>query len=491
MIQIVIIEDEAAHFALMERNIIKEIPHAVIHHFEGAGPFLERLDEIDPDIIITDYLMPGIDGVELLETLQNKESEIPVIMVTGQGDEIVAVQALKLGACDYLVKSDNFFTLLPRVIVRVIRESDLRESLQKSEERFKNIFQNSPIGIGLCDSKGRLVDVNSALLEIFGVSDAAKIKGIRVFDDTNMNDDIKMKLLNGETVHHETIYDFEMVNKTRLYDTTKTGAIYLDLLTTPLEEDKHPFTGCLVQIQEITERKQAHEDVRRLSQQLLKAQETERRMISRDLHDKIGQDLSMLKIGCETLFENDAQTSDKIKQRVSELTAMLQKTITAVRDLSYDLRPPGLHHLGLVSTLYQYCIDFSEKSRLSIDFDSAGMDNIELDWDTEINLYRLVQEGLNNIRKHAGAGQAVISLIASFPNIILRIEDNGRGFDVKERMARVTKEKRMGLRSMEERVGLLEGKIRVQSRPGEGTKIFIEVPYKESKRGSEENHNDR
>jgi signal transduction histidine kinase len=135
-------------------------------------------------------------------------------------------------------------------------------------------------------------------------------------------------------------------------------------------------------------------------------------------------------------------------------------------------------------------MDFSEKSQLSIDFDSAGMDNIELDCDTEINLYRMVQEGLNNIRNHADASNVVIRLIVSFPNIILRIEDDGRGFDVKERLAQATKEKRMGLRSMKERVGLLEGKMKVRSRPGEGTKIFIEVPYKESKSGSKENHID-
>jgi signal transduction histidine kinase len=79
-------------------------------------------------------------------------------------------------------------------------------------------------------------------------------------------------------------------------------------------------------------------------------------------------------------------------------------------------------------------------------------------------------------------------LIASFPDIILRIDDDGKGFDVKDRLITALNEKRMGLRSMEERVGLLNGKIRIQSRPMEGTKIFIEVPYKERKRDSEKDH---
>ena len=113
-----------------------------------------------------------------------------------------------------------------------------------------------------------------------------------------------------------------------------------------------------------------------------------------------------------------------------------------------------------------------------MDFNSAGMDELKLDFDTEINLYRLIQEGLNNIMKHADAKQIIVKLVASFPNIILRIEDDGKGFDIKNQLLAASNEKRMGLRSMEERVSLLGGRIRINSRPEEGTKILIEVPSK-------------
>jgi len=210
----------------------------------------------------------------------------------------------------------------------------------------------------------------------------------------------------------------------------------------------------------------------------MKAHEDERQMISRELHDRIGQDLSMLKIGCDTLFDDHPEVHPGMRQKISKLTKILHGSIMAVRDLAYDLRPPSLDQLGLARTIFQYCEDFSEKTGLSVDFNSAGMDDLRLDFDTEINLYRLVQEGLININKHADARQATIRLVASFPNIILRIEDNGKGFNVRDRLVAVSNEKRMGLRSMEERVGLLEGKMRIQSRPTEGTKIFIEVPCK-------------
>jgi signal transduction histidine kinase len=98
-------------------------------------------------------------------------------------------------------------------------------------------------------------------------------------------------------------------------------------------------------------------------------------------------------------------------------------------------------------------------------------------------MYRLVQESLNNIMKHAEAKRATIKLVASFPKIILRISDDGKGFDIKNRLAEAINEKRMGLRSMKERVSLLGGRMRINSRPGKGTKIFIDVPYKGLNRG--------
>jgi two-component system NarL family sensor kinase len=157
--------------------------------------------------------------------------------------------------------------------------------------------------------------------------------------------------------------------------------------------------------------------------------------------------------------------------------------------MAYDLHPPGLYQFGLVHTAYQYCEEFSEKHKIDIDFIAAGLEDLKIPPITEINLYRLIQEALWNIQKHSGATKVTVKLVASFPNIILRIEDDGLGFNVRKRLAEASKEKRMGLRSMKERVGLLNGRLKIQSRPKEGTKIFIEVPYKETTRGREEKLN--
>jgi len=234
---------------------------------------------------------------------------------------------------------------------------------------------------------------------------------------------------------------------------------------------------------DITERVQAEDKIRALSQEHIKVQENERNRIARYLHDHVAQDLSTLKIGLETLFDEPAKLSPEKKNKISEISRVLQDSISSVRNLSYDLRPAGMDQLGLVQTVYQLCEDFSEKNNLNVDFYSAGVKDLKLDFDTAINLFRLIQEGLNNIKKHARADNVIIRLVASSPNLILRIEDDGRGFDVDNRLSKALKEKRMGLSIMEGRVSLLAGEMDIKSQIARGTRIFIEIPWQEKENG--------
>ena len=488
---LVIIEDEDAHFQLMKRAVDKDFPFASVHHFEEASLCLENLDKISPDIIITDYMMSGMNGIEFLETLAQREKGTPVIMITGQGNEGVAVQAMKLGAADYVVKSPDFFALLPRVIEKVIRERKLKRALELSEERFKEIFEQSPVGIQLYDCNGLLLEVNQSCLDMFGIPNAFHIKGFKLFDDLNLPPKVKAKLLEGETVRYDVAFDFQQVKKHPFYEAPRSGIIYLYVVITPIRQTgNHGARGYLVQVQDVSERKLAEEQVRTLSHRLIKTQESERRRLSRDLHDRVAQDLSTLRIGLGTLLDDQPEVSPGTRQRVAELSEMVEQMIVAVRDLAYDLRPGNLEQLGLAQTLLQHCEEFSAKTGVGVDFSAAGIDQLQLDFDTRITLYRLIQEGLNNVKKHAHATDVTIRLVTSFPNIILRIEDNGRGFDVKNRLFSAANERRMGLRSMQERAGLLGGKMRIQSRAMQGTKIVVEIPFRGKKRGQKENHPD-
>lgn len=470
-LRLVIIEDEDAHFSLMKRAIANNLPNALIYHFPEAGACLEKLDEIMPDIIISDYLMPGMNGIEFLEALNRRNTHIPVIMITGQGDEAIAVKAMKLGARDYLVKSPGFFTLLPSVIEKVFEERNLRESLHHSQRRFKDLAERTSDWIWEIDAQNKYTYSNPVVQRILGYR-PDEVIGRRFYDffsekkkDTLMRDAFQI------------IAEKAPILAAESYLTHKRGyEVIVEISGVPLFDKQGNLLGYRGIDRDITARKRAEERVRSLSQQLMRTQEIERQRLSCDLHDDLAQELSTLKISLDTLFDDKQEAFVETRQVVSDLSKMVHRIIMNVREMAYGLRPVGLNHLGLVQTIAQYCEDFSAKNRTKVDFFSAGIVESKLDIDTKIMLYRLIQEGLNNIKKHASADSAIIRLVKSFPNIILRIEDNGKGFDIKKQLAGIFDEKLMGLRIMEERVGFLNGKIKIESRLMQGTKILIEIP---------------
>lgn len=359
----------------------------------------------------------------------------------------------------------------------------LEEALRESEETFRAILDAPPIGIAF--AQNRIMKWgNRALHEMAGYEEGSLSgKDIRiVYPDREEYERAGWALY--KPVREKGIGHVE----TRWV--TKDGRLIDCFIQVNPIDPNDESKGVIASVLDITDRKRAEERIHALTHELMKAQESERQMISRELHDRVAQDLSSLKIAWETLFDNHPIPRE-IRQRISAISKTLQGTIRAVRDLSYDLRPPGLDEMGLVETISQYCEELPERTGLTVEFTSAGMDGLRLGFDPEINLYRLVQEGLNNIWKHAEATRSSVSLVAAYPNIILRIMDNGKGFDVAERLATIGHEKRMGLRSMEERVRLLRGKMKIQSRAMKGTKISITIPYVETGNDSEEIHIDR
>ena len=366
-------------------------------------------------------------------------------------------------------------------VVRDINEQKLAvEALRESEKRYRNLFNRIPIGLYRTTPEGSILDVNPAMLEILGYPDREGLLSVEspeIYVDPEDRKQFQRLLEEKGFVH-----DFSV--QLRRHDGRR---IWVSINATIIHDSNNQKTYYEGAMADISDRKESEERIHKLSQQLMQAQEEERQMISRELHDTVAQDLSVAKMACDLIYGDLSNNRLPEGQRIKEISGALQKTILGVRNLAYELRPPGLENLGLVETIYRYCEDFTQMWGLPVDFQAAGLKNLELVYGIQINLYRLVQEGLTNIRKHAAAGRAVLKLTAAFPNIILRVEDNGRGFDVRERVAAASQEKRMGLRSMQERVTLLNGEMKLQSKPGQGTKVFIKLPFVEKKRGTEEN----
>jgi PAS domain S-box-containing protein len=343
------------------------------------------------------------------------------------------------------------------------------EALRESEEKYRQIFTVESDAIMIFDAETlQFIDVNDSALSLYGYTKEEFVK-LR-------QPDITAELKKSEASIKETLAG-KLVRIPIRYHKKKDGSTFpveISAGTFMLKNRKVLFGV----IKDITEHKRVEEHVRALSQQLIKAQENERQRLSHKLHDLVGQDLSALKISLDTLFDDQPEIPPGTRQRVVELSRMFEGTIMTVRNMAYKLRPVGLKQIGLTETLRQHCEEFSTKNGIEVDFSCAGMEDLILDSDTRITLYRLIQEGLNNVKRHADASHVTIRLVASFPNVLLRIEDNGKGFDVQSRMVAAQNERRMGLRTMEERVTLVGGMMKIESRPEQGTKILIEVPCK-------------
>ncbi|MBU1169852.1 MAG: response regulator [Proteobacteria bacterium] len=352
--------------------------------------------------------------------------------------------------------------------LQVEREA-AQAALKNSEEQYRSLFNGVPVGIYRASTDGKVIDANPTLYHILGSTDQGALQSIN-FIKTYLTEEEAGRLF-AEVRDTGKVDNFE----TRII-TFAGNEIWISLkLQAVYDNQKKRILYVEGAVEDITHRKRSEEHIHTLTQELIKAQESERQRIARDLHDHVAQNLGALKITCNTLIMNQLDNPELMKKSIINFSEVLSESISSVRDIAYNLRPPNLDQMGLIRTIAQYCDDFSDRSNMMVDFYSAGMEHVNLDFDMEINLYRLIQEALNNIRKHSEARNVMIRIVASSPDIIVRIEDDGKGFEVEKRMFDAFQEKRMGLKSMEERVSLLGGSMSIKSRLNEGTKIVIKV----------------
>jgi PAS domain S-box-containing protein len=360
------------------------------------------------------------------------------------------------------------------------------EALRESEEKYRTLFNSANDSIFVhqpCSESivGKFIEVNDVACKRYGYTREEFLKLSPL--DISAYEGIEDIVQRIKKLFAEKHIIFEKVQ------VSKEGK------RIPVEISSHVFNfhnqqTALSIVRDISERKLSEKKIRLLSQQLIKSQEIERQIISYELHDSVAQNLSALKIGLDSITYKHKKVPDEIRQMFLGFSKALKDSIMSVRNISYDLRPPGLGQFGIIRIIFQYCKDFSKKTGLSVDFSSAGMENIKLNSYVQINLYRLVQEGLINIKKHAEARHVIVRLAAALPNIMLSIKDDGKGFDVRSCLIAAQDEKRMGLRNIEGRVGLLGGELNIKSHQTEGTSIVIKFPYKDIMEDHKENHVD-
>lgn len=232
---------------------------------------------------------------------------------------------------------------------------------------------------------------------------------------------------------------------------------------------------------ENAERLRAEDARRELLRRLVTAQEQERRRISQELHDQMGQQLAALMIGLKTL-DADSYGRQAALATLRQLQGLTGQLSREVHTLAWGLRPPALDDLGLRTALFNYVEEWAERSRVAVDFHSSGFGGERLPFSHETALYRIAQEALTNVLKHSGADRLSVILERRADHVLAVVEDNGRGFDA-EAPARG---RRLGLVGMRERAELLGGTLNIESTPGVGTSVFVRIPVGAAGQGGEE-----
>jgi signal transduction histidine kinase len=213
---------------------------------------------------------------------------------------------------------------------------------------------------------------------------------------------------------------------------------------------------------------------RQLMERGIELQEEERRRIARELHDQTSQRLTSVLMTLGVL--GDAQSLEETRAHVSDLRAEVAKTLEEVHDLALELRPRLLDDLGLVAALRHYLGEFRDRYRIPTDLQVVGLDGGRLPSRVETALYRVAQEALINVARHAHAESVGVLLEDRGALVVLIVEDDGIGFDVEEVMGSHVLETNLGLYGMRERASLLGGTLTIESTPGGGTSVFVEVP---------------
>lgn len=271
--------------------------------------------------------------------------------------------------------------------------------------------------------------------------------------------------------------------------------VWVREVTKIVSEENHRFKlrGLIV---DITERKlaedavrQSNELIKNLAGKLITAQEDERKRIARELHDDLNQQVAALAIGISRLkrwlpdYESDCgvPTGDSVNDQLANLQQRTMDLSEHIRQMSHQLHSSTLEHAGLAAALKSLCGEFGVNGPLNVELKLPGSD-VHLSQDIALCLYRIAQEALRNIVKHAQAHSAAIELAVTDAQAILTIRDDGVGFD--DELAR--RAGGLGLVSMEERVRMLDGQLRIQSKIGVGTELRASIPTKSAIKSSVE-----
>ncbi len=525
--RILVVEDERDVSKVIAINLKLEGMEVVVA-FDGPSA-LEKIKESKPDCVVLDVMLPQISGWDILKYIKANPStaDIPVVMVTANVAEKDQLRGLGAGAVKYITKPFSPITLTetiksvlkPQAKETVARER--RETIERLQlstiykvsdilisapvlddlfggvaERLISLFDLPSCGLILADleepevytfrqshlspGKGKSVTRSPISLDILAVLKhtfatirrPVRISGLEWFD--------LGLVFQGDAVAEDG-YMLPMFERN-----TFLGAIIIagraDVVLSLDEEDL--LATIANQVAAAVARARLHENLRedevvhrRLLHQTITAQESERRRLAAEIHDSVVQSLVGISYRLQAIEKKITPENDRngvLMQDVKTLQEQLNNNIKELRDLLLGLRPPMLDDMGLYAALETHLKNFGISHGIQTSIRMPD-DRPVISRDAQINLFRIIQEALNNVEKHAAASHVSIEIGTSPQKLHLTIRDDGKGFSPQKARA---KPRNLGIASMRERTELLGGNLKIKSEPGRGTNITCDVPLR-------------
>ena len=462
LLKVLLVEDDEDDYVII-RDLLSEMGRFELEWVTDYDPALEAIEREEHDVYLLDYHLGERSGLELLREALRKGCKGPIILLTGQGDRELDLEAMQAGAADYLVKGQIDAPLLERSI-RYAFARTLR-ILGESERRFRSLVQNGSDIITVLDAGGTIYYESPSIERLLGYR-PEDLVGQNAFDYVHPDDLERVRSIFGEiTKRSGAIGPVEV--RFRHADGSWR---YLEWIGKNLLEDP-TVKGIVANSRDVTERKEAEEKLREV-------REAERARLARDLHDQALQDLTYalaeVQLGQATSREPD------LARRLERAAGALMRAGQGLYSAIHDLRLGG-HREQTLAELFEWIVKLNRQSspEREIELSVEGL-LPSLSKEAEVELLRIVREALANVRRHSKSRHARISVGASEDKLWAEVSDDGRGFDPAEANGGV------GIMGMRERAGALGGELEITSEPGEGTTVRFELDLRKDREEPEE-----
>jgi two-component system sensor histidine kinase UhpB len=452
--QLFVVDDDRGLLRLAAKALERE-GFAVATAASGTEA-MAWLKDNQPDLLLLDLKLEDGDARQVIRQLTDLNRLPSFLIMTGQGDERVAVEMMKSGARDYLVKGAGFLEVLPSVAARVLAQIEqegklaaAEGALRLSEERFRVALKHSPVMVFNQDTDLRYTWVhNESVLQMgkdmLGKTDAELFPA----EEADRLTQIKARvLMTGTGLRQE------------ISRTAHGQKHFYDLTVEPVRDTLGRIAGITGAAMEVTERK-------RLEAEILQVTEMEQSRIGQDLHDGICQHLAGIELKSQSLAQTLEKKAKPQAAQAEEIARHVREVIAQTRSLARGLSPFILESEGLISALRELAASTERLFNAKCTFEHDGAVSIS-DQAAATHLYRIAQEAVTNAVKHGKASAVEISLTNTNDKTLLAISDNGIGF-----RSPVQAGTGMGLRTMHYRAGMIGAALLVQAQAKGGTRIL-------------------